>query len=99
MLNELRALHPELGPDNPTTDTFIGRDEEVVTSIHSLPSDEELHHEFTIKNTSNEDVEIIDDESSITESTEKKQLSKALFEAMDLIESFTLSKTMMLLCK
>ena len=63
----------------------------MATSIQSLPSDEELLHEFTIENTSNEDVEMIDDESDEMESTEKEQPSKkALFEAMDLIESFTL---------
>ena len=59
--------------------------------MQSLPSDEELLHEFTIENTCNKDVEMIDDESNETESTEKEQPSKkALIEAMDLIESFTL---------
>ena len=78
-------------PDSLTAETFIDTDEEVATSIQSLPSDEELLHEFTIENTSNKDVEMIDDESDETESTEKEQPSKkALFEAMDLIESFTL---------
>ena len=91
MLDELRALDPDLAPDNLTAETFIDTDEEVATSIQSLPSDEELLHEFTIENTSNKDVEMIDDESDETESTEKEQPSKkALFEAMDLIESFTL---------
>ena len=48
-------------------------------------------HEFTIENTSNEDVEMTDDERDETESIEKEQPSKkALFEAMDLIENFTL---------
>ena len=48
-------------------------------------------YEFTIENTSNEDAEMIDDESDQTESTEKEQPSKkVLFEAMDLIESSTL---------
>ena len=91
MLDELRALDPVLAPDNVTAETFIDTDEEVATSIQSLPSDEELLHEFTIKNTRNEDVEMVDAESDETESTEKEQSSKkALFKAMDLIESFTL---------
>ena len=91
MLDELRALDPDLAPDSLTTETFIDTDEEVATSIQSLPNDEELLYEFTIKNTSNEDVEMIDVESDETESTEKEQLSKkALFEGIDLIESFTL---------
>ena len=91
MLDKLRALDLDLASDNLTAETFIDTDEEVATSIQSLPSDEELLHEFTIENTSNEDVEMIDDESDETESTEKEQpRKKALFEAMDLIGSFTL---------
>ena len=91
MLDELRAHDPNLEPDSLTAETFIDTGEEVVTSIQSSPSDEELLHEFSIENTSNEDVEMIDDESDEMESTEKEQPSKkALFEAMDLIESFTL---------
>ena len=91
MLDELRALDLDLAPDSLTAETFIDTDEEVATSIQSLPSDEELLHEFTIENTSNKDVEMIDDESDETESTEKEQPSKkAFFEAMDLIESSTL---------
>ena len=87
----MRALDPDLASDSFAAETFIDTDEEVATSIQSLPSDEELLHEFTIENTSNEDVEMIDDESDEMESTEKEQPSKkALFEAMDLIESFTL---------
>ena len=90
MLDKLRALNPDLAPHSLTAETFIDTEEEVATSIQSLPSDEELLHEFTIENTSNEDVEMIDDESNETESTEKEQPSKkALFEEMNLIESFT----------
>ena len=93
MLDKLRGLDPDLAPGSLTADTFINTDEEVATSIRSLPSDEELLHEFTIENTSNQDVEMMDDDSDETESTEKEQWSKkALFEAMDLIESFTLSQ-------
>ena len=63
----------------------------MATSIQSLPSDEELLHEFTIENISSEDVEMIDIESDETESVEKEQPSKnALFKAMDLIAGFTL---------
>ena len=91
MLEELRTLDPDLAPDSLTAETFIDTDEEVATSIQSLPSDEELLNEFTIENTSNEDVEMTDNESDETELTEKEQPSKkALFEAMDLSESFTL---------
>ena len=91
MLDEFRALDSDLAPNSLTAETFIDTDEEVATSIQSLPSDEELLHEFTIENTSNKDVEMIDDESDETESTEKEQPSKkALFEAMDLIESLNL---------
>ena len=61
MLDELRALNPNVVPDSLTAETFIGTDEEVATSIQSLPSDAELLHEFTIENTSNEDAEMIDD--------------------------------------
>lgn len=86
VLDELRALDPDLAPDGLTAETFIATDEEVATSIQSLPSDEELLHQFT-----NDDVEIIDDESDEMESTEKKQPSKkVLFEAIDLIENFAL---------
>ena len=93
MLDKLRALDPDLAPGSLTADTFINTDEEVATSIRSLPSVKELLHEFTIENTSNQDAEMIGDESDETESTEKEQRSKkALFEAMDLIESFTLSQ-------
>ena len=87
----MRPHDPDLSPDSPTAETFIDTEVEVATSIQSLPDDEELLHEFTIENTSNEDAEMIDDESNETESVEKEQPSKkALFEAMDLIESFTL---------
>ena len=89
----MRALNPDLVLDSLTAETFIHTDEELATSIQSLASDEDLLHEFTIENTSNEDAEMIDDESDETESTEKEQPSKkALLEAMDLIESFTLFK-------
>ena len=48
-------------------------------------------HEFTIENASNEDGEMIDDVRNEMETTKKEQPSKkALFEAMDLIECFTL---------
>lgn len=57
VLDKLRA------PDNLTADTFIATDEKVATSIQSLPSDEKLLHQFTIENTSNENVEMIDDKS------------------------------------
>ena len=60
MLDEFRALDSDLAPNSLTAETFIDTDEEVATSIQSLPSDEELLHEFTIENTSNEDVEMID---------------------------------------
>ena len=89
----MRPHDPDLSPDSPTAETFIDTEVEVETSIQSLPDDEELLHEFTIENTSNEDAEMIDDESDETESTEKEQPSKiALLEAMDLIKSFTLFK-------
>ena len=66
-------------------------DEEEATSIQSLLSDEELLHQFTIENTSYDDVEMIDDKSDQMKSAEKKQPSKkVLFEAIELIESFTL---------
>ena len=91
MLDELRSLDLDLAPDNLPAENFINTDEEEATFIQLLPSDEELLLEFTIENTSNKDVEIIDTESDETESTEKEQPSKkALFEAMDLIESFNL---------
>ena len=60
MLHELRALDPDLVPDSLTAEIFIKTGEEVATFIQSLPSDEELLHEFTIENTSNKDVEMID---------------------------------------
>ena len=86
----MRALDPYLAPDSLTAETFINTDKEVATSIQSFPSNEELLHEFTIKNASNKDVEKTDAESDETESTEKEQPSKkALFEAMDVIENFT----------
>ena len=48
-------------------------------------------HQFIIENTSNDDTEIIDDESNKIESTEKKRLSKKmLFKTIDLMESFAL---------
>ena len=63
----------------------------MATSIQSWSSDEELFHEITIENTSSKAVDEIDDESNKTESTEKEQPhKKALFEAMDLNENFTL---------
>ena len=90
-VRRIEGLDLDLAPDNLTAKTFIDTDEELATSIQSLPSDEKLLHEFTIENTSNEDVEMIGKESDETESTEKEQPSKkALFEAMDLIESSTL---------
>ena len=49
MLDELRALGPNLAPDSLTAETCIDTDKEVATSIQSLPSDEELLHEFTIE--------------------------------------------------
>ena len=60
MLHELSALDPDLVPDSLTAETFINTVKEVATFIQSLPSDEELLHEFTIENTSNKDVEMID---------------------------------------
>ena len=44
-------------------------------------------HQFIIENTSNDDTEIIDDESNKIESTEKKRLSKKMLFKM---ESFAL---------
>ena len=63
MLAKLRALDHNLAPFNLTTETFIDTDKKAATSIQSLPRDEELLHEFTIENTSNADVEMIDDKS------------------------------------
>ena len=89
--DELKALYPNLTPEGLTTETFIDTDEEVATSIQSQPSNEELLHEFAIENASHEDGEIIDDVRNEMETTKKEQPSKkALFEAMDLIECFTL---------
>ena len=86
-----RSLDLDLVPDNLPAKNFINIDEEVANSIQPLPSDEELLHEFTIENTSNKDVKIIDAESDEMKSTEKEQPSKkALLEAMDWIESFNL---------
>ena len=94
MLNQLRALDPNLALDSLMAETFINTDNDVATSIQSLPSDKQFLHEFTIQNTSNEDIKMIDDESNETEGTEKQQTSKkALFEGMDLFESFTLFQT------
>ena len=56
MLDELRALDPNLAPESFNAETFNDTDEEVTTSIQSLRSDRELIHDFTIENTSNEDV-------------------------------------------
>ena len=39
ILDKLRALNPNLAPDSLTAETFIDTDEEVVTSIQSLPID------------------------------------------------------------
>ena len=90
MLDELRALDPELAPDGLTAETFIDTEEEVATSIQSLPSNTKLLHQFTIENASTEDFEMIDYDSDETESTGKEQPSKKpLFKTMDLIESFT----------
>ena len=72
MLDKLRALAPNLEPDSLTAETFIDTGEEVATSIQSSPSDEELLHEFSIENTSNEDVEMID-----LSSTKRNQLRKS----------------------
>lgn len=47
----------------------------MTTSIHSLPSDGEPLHHFTIENTNNDNVEIIDDESDEMESKAHKQES------------------------
>ena len=89
VLGKLRAFDSDLAPDGLTTAIFIATDQEVVTSIQSLPSDEEQLHQPKIVNTSNDDVEIIVDESDEMESAEKKQPSeKALFKLTDLIESF-----------
>ena len=86
MSDELRALDPDLALDGLTAET-IAKDEEVTTSIKSSPSDEELLHQFAIKNTSNNKVEMIDDGNDEMELREKKRLSKkVLFGAIDLIE-------------
>ena len=71
-LNEFRALNLDLAPDDYTSETFIATDEEKATSIQSLPIQEELLHQFTIGNNSNDDVEMIDDESDEMELTGKK---------------------------
>ena len=71
----MRTLNLDLAPDGFTADTFIDTDEEVTTSIQSLPSDEEPLHHFTIENINNDNVEIIDDESDEMESKAHKQES------------------------
>lgn len=81
VLDELRAL-------SLTAETFIATDEEVATSIQSLPSD--LYQVMRLHQFVNDDVEIIDDESDEMESTEKKQPSKKAFDAIDLIENLSL---------
>ena len=87
----MRALDINLAPDSLTAETFVAADKEWVTSIQSYPNDEELLYQFTIKNTSNNDVEMIDDENDEMESTVKKQPSKkVLLEVTDLIESFAI---------
>ena len=85
------AFDPNLAPDGFTAETFIDTDEDVATSVQSLTSDEQLLREFAIRNTNNEDAEMIDDESDKMESTEiEKPSKKALLEAMDLVGSFVL---------
>ena len=49
MLDELRALDLDLVPDSLTAETFIDTEEEVATSIQSLPSDEELSMSSQLK--------------------------------------------------
>ena len=71
----MRTLNLDLAPDGFTAETFIDTDEEVTTSIQSLPSDEEPLHHFPIENNSNDNVEIIDDESDKVESKAPKQES------------------------
>ena len=89
LLDELKAHDAHLVPDSLTVEAFIATDGEVATSIQTLPSDEELLHELTIENASNDLTEMIDGKSDEMESTEKKQSSKkVLFEATDLIERF-----------
>ena len=98
MLHELRALDPDLVPDSLTAETFIKTGEEVATFIQSLPSDEELLHEFTIENTSNKDVEMID-------ATKRNQLRNSNWARKPYSRQWTwlrvliFSKTMILQCK
>ena len=76
MWDKSRALDPDLAPHDLTAETFIATDQELATFIHCLPCDEEMLHLFTMKNTSNNDVEMIDDECDEKKSTEKKSPNK-----------------------
>ena len=79
-------LDYELVPDCLTSETIIATDEQVETSIQHVLCNEKLLHQTT-----NENVEMIDEENDEMESTEKKKPSKkALFEAVNLIEIFAL---------
>ena len=79
-------LDHELVPDCLASETKIATDEQVATSIQHALCDEKLLHQTT-----NENVEIIDEENDEMESIEKKKPSKkALFEAVSLIEIFAL---------
>ena len=86
ILDGLRVLDHELVPDGLTSETLIATDEEVACTIQRALWDVELLHQPT-----NENVEIMDGENDERESTEKKLSSKkALYEAVNLIESFAL---------
>ena len=80
ILDDLRVLGHKIVSDGLTSETLIA------TFIQHVLCGEELLHQNT-----NENVEIIDEESDEMESTEKKPLiKKALFEAVNLTESFAL---------
>ena len=84
ILDELRVLDHELVPYGLTSKTLIATDEEVANSIQYVLYNEELPHQTT-----NENVEINDEENDGMESTEKKLPSKkTLFEAVNFIDSF-----------
>ena len=86
ILDGLRVLDHELVPDGLTSETLIATDEEVACTIQHALWDVELLHQPT-----NENVEIMGEENDERESTEKKLSSKkALYEAVNLIESFAL---------
>ena len=53
-------------------------DEEVAASIHSLQNDEELLHQVTVENTSNNDGEMIDDKSTNGVNREKAAEQKTV---------------------